>query len=77
VTAPATTKGGYVFTMLAFAFAGIAVWAYPAPCGVAAVALGLVAWVRRERWGWVPLAVGVAGLVVGLLLTLLPETFFS
>jgi len=77
VTAPATTKGGYVCTMLAFALAGVAVWAYPGPCGGAAIVLGLVALVRRERLGWIPLAVGVAGLVIGLLLTLLPASFFS
>ena len=60
-----------------FGVAGLAMWVFPLVLGPIAVVLGLVA-LRRGEWlgRWVVLA-GIVGLVLGLVIEALPDSFVS
>jgi RsiW-degrading membrane proteinase PrsW (M82 family) len=76
VAPPATKKPSFPL-IGAFGFAGAAVWVFPVLCGAIALAFALVALYRRERLA--PIAIGciAAAVVVGLLLHLLPASFYT
>jgi hypothetical protein len=62
-------RGARVLTMLAFAFAVIALFLIPILFGLVAIALGAVAATRGDKpLGWYAAAAGGAGAIIGMIL---------
>jgi uncharacterized membrane protein len=75
--AETTARSTSILTVLAFAFAGAAIWTFPIGCAVIGAVFGVAALVRGERWARLALVLLPVAAVAGLLLSRLPSSFYD